>query len=106
MFEVCSGVYITPGIFSFSLGGELPLLGGAHNLWNTTNRWSWGRISVDRKTSLLSYLQYPVQSKSSTKDLSPSVPVSRVFVVFGRGLSLHVNTESGVYHRFSAWILT
>ena len=54
-----------------------------------------GLISVDRRTSLLSHLQYPVPSESSTKDLSLSVPERRLNVVLGRSLSLRVNTESG-----------
>ena len=54
-----------------------------------------GLISVDRRTSLLSHVQYPVPSESSTKDLSLSVPERRLNVVLGRSLSLRVNTESG-----------
>ena len=54
-----------------------------------------GLISVDRRTSLLSHVQYPVPSESSTKDLSLSVPERRLSVVLGRSLSLRVNTESG-----------
>ena len=54
-----------------------------------------GLISVDRRTSLLSHLQYPVPSESSTKDLSLSVPERRLSMVLGRSLSLRVNTESG-----------
>ena len=65
-----------------------------------------GLTSVDRRTSLLSHLQYPVLSESSTKDLSLSVPERRLNMVLGRSLSLRVNTESGVYRRFPAWILT
>ena len=45
-------------------------------------------------------------SKSSTKDLSLSVPERRLNVVLGRSLSLRVNTESGDYRRFPAQILT
>ena len=37
-----------------------------------------GLTSVDRKTSLLSYVQYPVSAKSSTKDLSISMPERRM----------------------------
>lgn len=63
-----------------------------------------GLISVDRRTSLLSHVQYPVPSESSTKDLSLSVPERRLNVVLGRSLSLRVNTESGYIvafqHRF------
>jgi hypothetical protein len=54
-----------------------------------------GLISVDRRTSLLSHVQYPVPSESSTKDLSLSVPERRLNMVLGRSLSLRVNTESG-----------
>jgi hypothetical protein len=54
-----------------------------------------GLTSVDRRTSLLSHVQYPVPSESSTKDLSLSVPERRLNVVLGRSLSLRVNTESG-----------
>ena len=41
-------------------------------------------------------------SKSSTKDLSLSVPERRLNLVLGRSLSLRVNTESGGYRRFPA----
>ena len=54
-----------------------------------------GLISVDRRTSLLSHVQYPVPSESSTKDLSLSVPERRLSMVLGRSLSLRVNTKSG-----------
>ena len=37
-----------------------------------TNRENEGLISADRKTSLLSHLQYPVSLESSTIDLLPS----------------------------------
>ena len=60
-----------------------------------TNLRTEGLISVYRRTSLLSYLQYPVLSKSSTKDLSLSVPERRLSMVLGRSLSLRVNTKSG-----------
>jgi hypothetical protein len=60
-----------------------------------TNLRNKGLISVDRRTSLLSYLQYPVQSKSSTKDLSLSMPEMRIDLVLGFRLSLRVNTENG-----------
>lgn len=39
-----------------------------------TNRENVGQISVDRRTSLLSHVQYPVSSKSSTKDLRFECP--------------------------------
>ena len=55
-----------------------------------------GLISVDRKTSLLSHVQYPVPAKSSTEDLTLIVPERRVNEVFGRSLSLRVNTKSGI----------
>ena len=45
-------------------------------------------------------------SKSSTKDLSFSVPKRRLNLVLGRSLSLRVNTENGEYRRFPAQILT
>lgn len=40
-----------------------------------------GLTSVNRRTSLLSHLQYPVLSKSSTEDLSFSVPEMRLSMV-------------------------
>ena len=67
-----------------------------------TNRQNKGLTSVDRRTSLLSHVQYPVLSKSSTRDLSPSVPERRLSLVLGRSLSLRVNTESSGYRRFPA----
>ena len=76
----------------------------SRGLHKNTNRQNPGLTSVDRKTSLLSHVQYPVLSKSSTKDLSLSVPERRLNLVLGRSLSLRVNTESGYIvafqHRF------
>ena len=54
-----------------------------------------GLTSADRRTSLLSCLQYPVLTKSSTMDLSSPVPERRLNVVLGRSLSLRVNTGDG-----------
>ena len=69
-----------------------------------TNHQNQGLISVDRKTSLLSHVQYPVPSKSSTEDLTLNMPKRRIIMVFGRSLSLRVNTQSGnivaFQHRF------
>ena len=50
-------------------GGLVGLLGPPN-----TNRENMGQISVDRRTSLLSHVQYPVSSKSSTKDLRFECP--------------------------------
>ena len=60
--------------------------------------------SQDKPTLILTILRSI--SKSSTKDLSLSVPERRLSLVLGRSLSLRVNTESGGYRRFPAQILT
>ena len=68
-----------------------------------TNRRNKGLISVDRKTSLLSYLQYPVPNQSRLQRIYRSqCPKRRLNLVLGRSLSLRVNTESGEYRRFPA----
>ena len=68
-----------------------------------TNRRNKGLISVDRRTSLLSYLQYPVPYQSRLQRIYRiSVPERRLNLVLGRSLSLRVNTESGEYRRFPA----
>ena len=64
-------------------------------IWIFYKSGNKGLISVDRRTSLLSHVQYPVPSESSTKDLSLSVPERRLSMVLGRSLSLRVNTKSG-----------
>jgi hypothetical protein len=67
---------------------------------------SKGLISVDRRTSLLSYLQYPVHSKSSTKDLiTLSARKANNFGVGPKPIATREHREQN-YHRFSAWILT
>ena len=72
-----------------------------------TNRRNKGLTSADRRTSLLSCLQYPVPYQSRLQRIySPSVPERRLSLVLGRSLSLRVNTAEREYRRFPAWILT
>ena len=94
--ETSSGVVLgTSCIFSWmnecSGGGAILQARDLHNKSKNV-----GLISVDRKTSLLSHVQYPVPAKSSTEDLTLIVPERRVNEVFGRSLSLRVNTKSGI----------
>ena len=60
----------------------------AVRLVGRTNRENRGLISADRKTSLLSRLQYPVSLKSSTMDFMPDDVKLRSRVMLGRSLSL------------------
>ena len=88
--EVCWGVFGGVGGCEARVSFEICPRG--LRLHKSRNK---GLTSVDRRTSLLSHLQYPVPSESSTKDLSLSVPERRLSLVLGRSLSLRVNTESG-----------
>ena len=71
-----------------------------------TNRWNKGLISVDRRTSLLSYLQYPVQIKVVYKGfITLSAQKASTCGVGPKPIATRKHRERG-YHRFSAWILT
>ena len=101
---VCLGCLFCFGVGCLGGHAKLFFLKSCTRNLRITNRQNTGLISVDRRTSLLSHVQYPVLSKSSTKDLSLSVPERRLNLVLGRSLSLRVNTESGYIvafqHRF------
>ena len=71
-----------------------------------TNRWNKGLISVDRRTSLLSYVQYPVQIKVVYKGfITLSARKANTFGVGPEPIATREHRE-WEYHRFSAWILT
>ena len=100
-WRITRALFIKSGVIIFVL--NMVVVGGceAHFFRKLPARFAVnksrnkGLISVDRRTSLLSHVQYPVPSESSTKDLSLSVPERRLSMVLGRSLSLRVNTESG-----------
>jgi hypothetical protein len=60
-----------------------------------TNRRNPGLTSVDRKTSLLSHVQYPVSIKVVYKGFIALSARKANEVVLARRLSLRVNTEGG-----------
>jgi hypothetical protein len=69
------------------------------------DRENGGLISADRKTSLLSRLQYPVSVKSSTVDLTPGARLVAIGCGAGAGPYRHSRDARVVSRRVPAWIL-
>ena len=73
----------------------------------STNLRNKGLISADRRASLLSCLQYPVHTKSSTKDLSlPTFELRWNTMLSPEAYRYAFHIGRGEYRRFPAWILT
>ena len=110
---VCLGFFLIVFVFSCVCFGGGCLMGVRGNFIEVpaqfavfTNHRNKGLISVNRRTSLLSHLQYPVPIKVVYKGFNAlNARKAKKFGVGPKPIATREHREQ-IYRRFPAWILT